>query len=314
MDRAGPPTFIMSLDCEGKWGMADRLQPYHHRDFTTANLTQTYRQLLAMLGRYDISATFAFVMAFTLSAREREEFAILDPRRNRDDDWLRHYWQDLEAGHVDGWHCPEALDRVRESGAHEIASHSFCHRPLGDGSIGAAGAAEELAFADQAAKLKALQLKTLVFPRNEVGNLPAVQSAGYLGYRAHLPRPGGRRGQALALLEEFAIRRRPQDPLESQDGLVAIPPGFFFNWRFGLRRLVPPQVTALRWRTMLNRCARDGGVVHLWLHPHNLITGPATAPVLAAVLAEVARLRDQGKIQVLTQQDYCERRLAASRP
>lgn len=313
MARAGPPTFIMSLDCEGKWGMADILQPYHQRDFTTAKLTGAYRQLLAMLSRYDIPATFAFVMAFTLTAAERRHFPILDPGQNRDDRWLRHYWQDHEAGHGDGWHCPEALDLVRETGVHEIASHSFCHRALGDGAIDAAGAAEELAFADAAAKLKSLELKTLVFPRNEVGNLPAVRSAGYLGYRSRNPRPGGRRGQAMAWLEEFAIGRRPQDPLDDRDGLVAIPPGYFFNWRFGLRKLVPPQVTKLRWRNQLHQCARNGGVVHLWLHPHNLVTGPGTAPVLSAVLAEVAKLRDQGRIAVLTQRDYCERRRAASR-
>ena len=28
--------FIISLDCEGKWGMADKLQPYHHRLLTDA--------------------------------------------------------------------------------------------------------------------------------------------------------------------------------------------------------------------------------------------------------------------------------------
>ena len=314
MNSAGPPTLILSLDCEGKWGMADRLQPYHQRDFTTANLTGAYRQLLAMLARHDLRATFAFVMAFALSPKEREQFPVLDPRGNRHDTWLGHYWRDLEAGNGEGWHCPEALELVRETGAHEIASHSFCHRRLGDSAIDAAGAADELAFADATAKLKKLELKTLVFPRNEVGNLPAVRSAHYLGYRSRLPRPGGSRGQTMAFMEEFAVRRRPQHPLETQDGLVPIPPGYFFNWRFGLRRLVPPQVTILRWRNLLNHCARDGGVVHLWLHPHNLITGPGTAPVLATVLAEVARLRDQGTIEVLTQRDYCQRRRAASRP
>jgi hypothetical protein len=46
-------------------------------------------------------------------------------------------------------------------------------------------------------------------------------------------------------------------------------------------------------------------VVHLWFHPHNLITGPSTATLLEAVLSEVATLRDAGKIQVLTQNQYC---------
>ena len=309
-----PPAFIMSLDCEGKWGMADGLRPYHHRDLTDRNLVQAYAQLLAMLARHDIAATFAFVMAFTLSEAQRRGFAVLDRQQNPGDGWLRHYWASLDAGLNEGWHVPEALDRVRGDGRHEIASHSFCHRPLGDDVIDEAEAAAELAHAAEAAKLKQVELRTLVFPRNQVGNLGAVRSAGYLGYRTRLDRPGGARGKAGALLDEFDTRAAPQEPLADRQGLVAIPPGRFFNWRFGLRRLVPPPVTVARWRNQLDRCAREGGIVHLWLHPHNLITGPGTANVLAEVLGHVARLRDRGAIEVLTQRQYCERQIAAARP
>jgi hypothetical protein len=289
--------------------MADNLQPYHHRDLTSANLARAYRQLLDMFARYEISATFAFVMAFALTPAERRQFPVLDPSRNGSDPWLKHYWRCLGSGLGEGWHEPGIFELVRESGRHEIASHSFCHRPLGDASISAAGAIEELGNANAAARLKNVELKTLVFPRNEVGNLPAVRSAGYLGFRSRLARPKGRSGRVAALLEEFNIRAGPQPPLERADGLTVIPPGNFFNWRFGLRRLVPASVTKARWRSQLHQCARDGGVVHLWLHPHNLITGPTTAPVLADVLQEVAALRDRGRIEVMTQRAYCERDL-----
>jgi peptidoglycan/xylan/chitin deacetylase (PgdA/CDA1 family) len=297
------PTFIMSLDCEGKWGMADELRPFHHRDITGDNLKKAYRQLLDMLGRHDIRATFAFVMAFTLREEERGQFDLLEERKNPGDSWLRYYWDSMKSGQGDGWHCPEAFEMVRNAGTHEIASHSFCHRPLDDESIDAAGAAEELAHAGKAAKLKQVEFKTLVFPRNHVGNLPAVRAAGYRGYRSQLRPRGVRVG---ALLEEFVTWRQPQRPPSSGDALVAIPAGHFFNWRFGLRKLVPPAVTIARWHNQLEACGRHGGVVHLWLHPHNLITGPDTAPVLDRVLGEVARLRDAGRIQVLTQDGYCE--------
>lgn len=305
-----PPTFIMSLDCEGKWGMADSLRPYHHRQLTDRNLVEVYRQLLDLLARHDVAATFAFVMAFTLSKAEKQRFPVLDTKRNPQDSWLRHYWASLDAGHGEGWHVPEAFDQVLADGRHEIASHSFCHRPLGEGAIDGAGAGAELADAAEAARLKQVELRTLVFPRNQVGNLSAVKSAGYLGFRARLDRPGGMRGKASALLDELDTGARPQPPLADQQGLVAIPPGRFFNWRFGLRRLVPPQVTVARWRNQLDRCANEGGIVHLWLHPHNLITGPGTASVLSQVLAHVAGLRDRGSIEVLTQRDYCEIRTA----
>jgi peptidoglycan/xylan/chitin deacetylase (PgdA/CDA1 family) len=306
-----PPIFIMSLDCEGKWGMADSLQPYHHQKLTNRKLANAYQQLLDVLSRHDISATFAFVMAFTLTEAERENFAVLDRHRNAGDPWLRHYWASLDAGLGEGWHVPEALDRVREDGRHEIASHSFCHRRLADGSIDADGAAAELADAAAAARLTKTELKTLVFPGNQVGNLRVVKSAGYLGYRSRLDRANGKLGRAMALLEEFDTRARPQEPLPDCDGLVAIPSGRFFNWRFGLRRLIPSQLTMERWKGQLDQCVRDSGIVHLWLHPHNLITGPGTAAVLSDVLAYVALLRDQGLLQVMTQLEYCERMIAA---
>lgn len=306
-----PPTFIMSLDCEGKWGMADCLRPYHHRELTGAKLAEAYRQLLGVLAEYRIPATFAFVMAFTLSERELSGFPILDRFRQRQDPWLEPYWRCLDGGLSEGWHEPACFEMVRDAGVHEIASHSFCHRPLGDASIDAGGAAAELDLAASAARLKGVELQTLVFPRNEVGNLSAVRRAGYLGYRTCLNRQGGYVGRIAALLDEFAMNTEPQDALAETDGLVAIPPGRFFNWRFGLRRMIPPVVTRKRFRNQLEQCAHDGGIVHLWLHPHNLVTGPGTAPVLAAVLSDVASLRDRGRIEVMTQQQYCERQLAS---
>jgi peptidoglycan/xylan/chitin deacetylase (PgdA/CDA1 family) len=303
---ASPPTFIMSLDCEGKWGMADGLKPFHQAALTTPRIVGAYRQLLAMLDRHQIPATFAFVMAFTLNEEEHRAFPALQGR-DPADAWLAHYWNDMEAGRTDGWHVPEALEMVRAGGAHEIASHSFCHRPLDEASIDADAAAAELAEVAKAARLKGLSLETLVFPRNAVGNLRAVRDAGYIGYRERLDRPGGR---IASLLDEFSTSANPQPPLGEREGMVAIPPGRFFNWRHGARRLVPPAVTARRWHNQLERCAEEGGIVHLWLHPHNLITGPETAEVLDQVLADVARLRDAGRIAVLTQRDYCRRQAA----
>ena len=59
-----PATFILSLDCEGKWGVADHLDAQTHRSLADARLRAAYRDILAALDRYDIAATFAFVGLF----------------------------------------------------------------------------------------------------------------------------------------------------------------------------------------------------------------------------------------------------------
>lgn len=286
--------------------MADHLQPYHEV-LSDRALTEAYERLVNLIDRNQLKATFAFVMAFVLTPEERREFEpILGRDKGKGDAWLEPYWAQLEDGRTEGWHCPAAFDVVRSSSAQEIACHSFCHRPLG-GTVDRAVAETELDAAHEAAELKQISLSTFVFPRNDVGNLPALRTHGYLGYRERLRRPSGMVGKMLALAAEFDTHPAPQpDPLPNGDP-IPIPSGYFFNWRFGARRRIPKDVTIARWSNLLRRTAREGGVAHLWLHPHNLITGPGTFDVLERVLGEVADMQVKGELRVETQADYCRR-------
>jgi hypothetical protein len=302
--------FIVSLDCEGKWGMADHLKPYHHELITDDALAQVYEQLVDIFARYEIPATFAFVMAFVLNASERERFAA-QLTGDEGDRWLKPYREAVTGGRLDGWHQPAALDLVQADKRHEIACHSFCHRPLHEGAISSAGASTELDTALEVASLKSLPLSTFVFPRNRPGHLNVLRAHGFIGYRQRLRRPPGVLGRAVSLVEEFNTFARPQHPAPITNGLVPIPSGRFLNWQFGLRKRVPASFTTARWRHQLRGACQNGGVVHLWLHPHNLITGPSTGALLEQVLAEAAALRDQGKLRAVTQQQYCEEELAA---
>ena len=85
-----PARFIISLDCEGKWGMADNLKPYHHECLTDAALARAYERLVRLFGGYQVSATFAFVMAFVLTPEEREQFSS-DLLGDDLDPWLSAY-------------------------------------------------------------------------------------------------------------------------------------------------------------------------------------------------------------------------------
>jgi peptidoglycan/xylan/chitin deacetylase (PgdA/CDA1 family) len=306
--------FIVSLDCEGKWGMADKLQPYHHRALTDAALARVYDDIVDMFGRHDIPATFAFVLAFVMNEAERAKFAHLfevDDRQTGG--WLSYFRDARRAGKVDGWFQPRALDSVQRHAQHEIACHGFCHRSLADGALSPDQARDELDAAELVAQHKGLTLRTFVYPRNKVGNLEVLAEKGYLGYRAERPHPPGRRARLRALAEELNLWPRPEEAIAPGPGQVTcIPAGFFFNWRFGPRRAVPGRVTVRRWKTLLERTAANGGVAHLWLHPHNLITAPDTRETLEPVLAHAAALRATRGLKIVTQETYC-RQIVASR-
>jgi peptidoglycan/xylan/chitin deacetylase (PgdA/CDA1 family) len=305
-----PAQFIVSLDCEGKWGMADDLRPCHDL-ITDEALARAYDRLIALFDRYDINATFAFVMAFALNAEERERFAP-ELRGARHDAWLKHYHDAVATKGLSGWHQPQAFELVRSAKRHEIACHGFCHRSLGDSDISRADANAELDAAIEVARLKCVSLETFVFPRNQTGHLDLLRSHGFIGYRQRLRRPYGRLGRALGVCEEFNIWATGQCPAVVDHGLVPIPSGRFLNWRVGMRSSIPPGITAARWRHQLRSAAANCGIVHLWLHPHNLITAPDTVYLLEQVLQSVAEMRDRGEIRVLTQRDYCREQLAAA--
>lgn len=304
-------TFILSLDCEGKWGMADHLTADHHRWLTSSRLRDAYEQLLGLFGEYEIAGTFAFVMALLLSDREqRERNELFQDREIEGKNWLAAFRTAQAEGKMQGWTMPELLELVQSRGDHEVACHGFSHLPLREDMVPANAMRLELTAAEQVAADRGLSLDTFVYPRNLVGRPEMLAEAGFAGYRSRLPSRGGYAGKALGLLAEMNVAEKPQPHALRSLGITAIPSGYFFNWRQGARRLVPPAVTVRRWTGLLRRAEVESGVVHLWLHPHNIISAPGTLDVLKAVLREVAVRRDAGTIDVQTQRTYCRDREA----
>jgi peptidoglycan/xylan/chitin deacetylase (PgdA/CDA1 family) len=300
-----PGTFIISFDCEGKWGMADGITEHHNRVITRDALVRAYERLIALLDLYQMPATFAFVMAFVLTGEERHLLSdSFGDVTVEDQNWMRHYREAEACGVLDGWFCPEALELVRARPQHEVGCHGFRHIPLA--AVARDEVMRELAAASKVAAIKQLKLETFIFPRNQVGHLDALASHGYVGYRA-APK-AARNGRVTNLAREFNVFGRAQEtPVPNR--MVPIPSGYFLNWRSGLRRLVPPRATDLRWKSILEDAVRRDRVAHLWLHPHNIIDGPATFESLERVLAHVALLQGRRGLQVLTQATYCRQLL-----
>lgn len=304
-----PGTFIISLDCEGKWGIADRDGRIESGFITRRALVTAYESLLRTLSAYEAPATFAFVMALLLSGDEVGQWmARLSDVQVDGSNWMRNFRRAETAGNFDGWFCPEAFDLVQGDARHEIACHGFRHVPLGPGAVTTEEAAYELRSATALAKQKGVELKTFVFPRNQVGNIPLLADQGYVGFRNAHP-DVGRLGRIGNLVQELNILESSQDDEPSSFGLVSIPGGYFLNWRHGLRRAVPEAVTLLRWRSILNDAVANDRVALLYLHPHNLIDGPGTLELFEGVLRIAADLRDSDELSIVTQAEYCATRV-----
>jgi peptidoglycan/xylan/chitin deacetylase (PgdA/CDA1 family) len=291
--------FILSFDCEGKWGVADHLTARHREELSDQRLREAYRSVLGVLDDFQIPATFAFVGAFTQS---RGDFAKVRPAIEAISrvvpDYLGPALRDLDETGGAGWHGDHLVDLVGLAQAgHEIALHGVTHVPWTD--FDEAGAQAELALFDQL-EGPIRQSRTFVYPRNRVAHTDLLAGHGFGGFRTR----GPRRSRLSSLLSEFNLFEAPEQP-SPPGSIVEIPAGFFLNWRRGVRRLVPPAVTRARARRLLKAAAPNGGVVHYWLHPENVASAPSTIGILKLIVREVAEARDAGNCEVMTQLGYC---------
>jgi hypothetical protein len=302
-------TFIVSLDCEGKWGIADRDRRIDRGFITRSALIRAYKSLVTLLSAYETPATFAFVMAFTLKEDELDDWMprLSDVQVNGSN-WMKNFRRAYASGNLDGWFCPEALDLVRVSGRHEIGCHGFRHLPIGNCEVSKEVASYELLSATELAKSKGIKPSTFVFPRNHVGNIDILAAQGYVGFRNAHP-VVGRYGRLGNIARELNIFELSQDHEDSPFGVVSIPGGYFLNWRCGLRLGIPQAATLMRWRSILEDAVASDRVALLYLHPHNLIDGPGTLVLFERVLQMASRLREAKGLAIVTQAKYCAERV-----
>ncbi len=168
--------FILSLDCEGKWGVADHLTPEHHRDLNERSLVQAYRAIMDILDRHDIKATFAVVGCFgldkkSLLALPYDEITVRLP-------YTKTAFEDAASG-GEGWSGSWIYDMIDDR--HEIGLHGVTHTPF-----------NQMNESDARFEFSLLPIKTgqtFIYPRNKVAHVSVLEEFGIAGYR--LAKPGG---------------------------------------------------------------------------------------------------------------------------
>jgi peptidoglycan/xylan/chitin deacetylase (PgdA/CDA1 family) len=303
-----PATFILSFDCEGRWGVADELTPSIRRQLTDDRLADAYATILGILEEFEVPATFAFVGAF---AESREGFAVIRPELEQltaeAPAYLGPALRDIDEAGGAGWHGGRLVEGVLAATAeHEVALHGITHVPWT--TVGRSFAEAEMRLL-QRLPGAIRNSRTFVYPRNAVAHVEVLAEQGFDGFRSARPQ----RSRAASLLSEFNLFERPEAEI-LRDSIVEIPAGYFLNWRHGFRRIVPPALTLWRARRLLDAAAAAGKVVHYWLHPENIVIAPSTLELLGALVREVAKRREDGSCEIMTQVGYCRSIESRSQP
>jgi peptidoglycan/xylan/chitin deacetylase (PgdA/CDA1 family) len=289
-------TFLLTFDCEGKWGVVDRLGP-RYECYTTPCLEAAYHGVLALLQRYRVGATFAFTAAFSMTGAEFGRMrGQIDGSAAGASPWIRRALGGIERDGGNGWFAPSCFRAVEDASIHEVASHGFSHMPWGAAWATREVVDAELALNRQVPGFSSDAVETFIYPRNQVAHTELLPPHGFHIFRA-ARRSFGRPANLMRELNLFASSEQlgPVDHLP-----VAVPAGYFLNWRLGLRRCIPVAWTVGRWEHILRHAALTGGVVHAWTHPENFIDGHSMFRLLEKILHFAANEREAGRLRIET--------------
>jgi len=275
---------IISLDFELMWGVRDKRTIENYGE-NVRGVRQVIPSLLHLFEQYHINATFATV-GF-LFARDKEELLQYRPAVLPEYDkknysaYENNYFDRVGSSEKeDIFHFAASLIRmIQQHPQHEIASHTFSHfYCLENASL--LSFEHDLMAAKKIAGNYGIELKTIVFPRNQYSSkhIDVCKKLGFIAYRGNqssfIYKP--RKNEDINLLIRGArltdayinlTGHHSFDPIQNKT-MVNIPASCFLRpysgnlkWADGLR--------LKRIKNSMLYAARNQKAYHLWWHPHN---------------------------------------------
>lgn len=299
MDKRG--IFVLSLDCEGKWGVADHLGG-NSMLINDRSLLDAYSYIHDELSDKKFKSTMAFTSLFTIPEIELKSHAD----SIREMAALGYSWYDpiidmIDNENLDGWLGNSYFNQALQAG-HDIAWHGFSHHILAD-YVDDYVAKYEIQSGVAISEMHGIDINSVIYPRNQVGKKSLLASYGFKCYRAGLyGKNESLCSRYVRVIDEFNIIKNSQfdSCIYDSSGMVELPSGYFLNWPSGFRSLVPCNISVKRWKSMLDDAVKNQKQVHMWFHPHNLITAPKMRETFSKVLSIVSDYVKTGDIQVKT--------------
>jgi hypothetical protein len=288
--------FVVSLDFELYWGV--RHLPSVRRYFPNLVGARTaIPALLDLFSEFGIHATWATVgFLFCDQTRTLLKFAPTHHRPEYENRVLSPYHDLPPEGATETpesvFFAPSLIRLIANAAHQEIATHSFSHYYCLEKGQGIEAFREDLLAARSAAQALGLELRSMVFPKNQCKDefLTVCAEVGILSYRGN-PRSWLYRAAAdenqgnvkrLGRLFDTYLPLGPRNcyqvPYRSEDLPINLRGSRFLRPYSPLFRIFEP-LRLLRIKRDLTEAAKKRLFYHLWWHPHNF--GVNTAANLA---------------------------------
>ena len=278
-------SFIISLDFELMWGVRDISTIEGYGKSNVKNVKQVISRLLELFEKYNVKATIATVGLIMLSNKEDALFMqpsllpsyynkLLSPYEN-------NYIKNISSRYNELFFLPHTVDAIKESENIEIGSHTFCHYYcLAEGQT-VEQFEEDLKTAIKIADLNDINIRSIIFPRNQVSK-PYLSICSKYNVECY-------RGNALRFFGAKTKSQRIKNKIgRFLDSYINIGPRTSYSYSSININEKPVNIRASRflrpykggfaiiepWRIRrikkeIKYAAKHNEVYHLWWHPHN---------------------------------------------
>ena len=276
--------FVISLDFEMMWG---NIETWTSEGYGASNVKQVREVIERMIGlfeKYDIKATFAIVGLIMQKSNSESLFPEELPTYKRKE--LSPYHKNLinkiKSANESLYFGLDIIKRLKSSPNIEIGSHTYGHYYCLEMGQTVSQFEADIKKASEVAKENGIELKSIVFPRNQIAPayLEICSKYGITSYRGIPMKFYGKANSKLAiwknrfcrLIDSYINLGGPTtfslDDAENSDKMFNIRASRFLR-PYSKKLVFLDGLKFRRIKNEMNYAVRHNEIYHLWWHPHN---------------------------------------------
>lgn len=278
--------FIISLDYELMWGVRDT-QTLKSYGKNIMGVSQAIDQMLCIFQKFNVNVTFAvvgFLFHENLS-KLKNQIPLKTPNYLNPKLSPYPYLDEEmgEAGNLDQCYFNSStFDKILNFKNHEIATHTYCHYYCMEEGQSILEFEEDLKMAIEVAKNQNIEIKSIVFPRNQ-SNLDYLTVCLKYGINSYRGNENSIIYKSKSYADETYLLRilRFIDSYVNLTGFhcyniddikVNLPfniPSSRFLRPYSKKLFFLESMKLARIKNAMTHAAQNNLVYHLWWHPHN---------------------------------------------
>lgn len=305
---------VISLDTELEWGFHTFSEEHHLSDDGKRERLNINR-LLSLFDQYEAPVTWAIVGHLFLENCDGSHKNIASPAYKCMRD---HWWSDDPGGSIESEPLRfgrDIVESILEAEVdHDIGSHTFSHVICNLPGCSASVLQDELEYWNELASEYNIHLSSFVFPQNGINHIKVLSDMGVEIYRGLSPESkyvkSTRTGSYQKYLKFLISSSDPVvEPKRVQGDLWELPASQYLHYS-------PPAIHPLnsifwlqykRAEKAIRQISNNGGIYHIWTHPHNF------DDKMFSLLERILEVAEKHDVPVMTMQEVVQQQMSSTR-